>query len=85
MCIIEKVFPDVLKISKVVPVQQRDSLDDSSNHRRTAIIPLLEKNLKRNSIISGDCNYSMNINIGLEKNVYNRGYFSFGKICNYQL
>lgn len=43
LCISEGVFPNALKVSKVVPVYKKGSVDCTSNYRPIAISPVLSK------------------------------------------
>lgn len=43
MCLKSNTFPNILKISKVIPVHKKGSLNDPSNFRPISIIPLIGK------------------------------------------
>lgn len=42
-CLRENVFPDILKISKVVPIPKGGAMDEETNYRPISVIPLLGK------------------------------------------
>lgn len=46
MCITSSILPDVFKLSKVIPVFQICSRDDSNNYRPISLIAILGKLLK---------------------------------------
>lgn len=43
LCIKNNVFPDVLKLSKVIPVHKSGSKDDLNNYRPISLVPILAK------------------------------------------
>nr|CAI5823723.1 unnamed protein product [Callosobruchus analis] len=65
-CITSNIFPDCLKVSRVVPIHKKGSIDDVNNYRPIAIVPIFgkifEMVLKQQLICHFEANMLLNPN-----------------------
>ncbi|MBS0018978.1 MAG: reverse transcriptase family protein [Candidatus Sulcia muelleri] len=68
MCIKQGIYPDKLKVSKVIPIHKRGPRDDCANYRPISIVPTLSKVLER--LIHEQLSSFLESNKLLSKNQY---------------
>ena len=70
LCIVNAIFPRVLKVAKVIPIHKKDSVDEASNYRPISVVPVFAKIFEM--LINGQ------ISAYFEQNsLYNNAQFGF--------
>lgn len=73
-CIAEGIFPDQLKIAKIIPIHKKGSKTDPKNYRPISLLPVLskifEKNIKNRLLVHLNLNKVLHLRqFGYQKNV----------------